>query len=468
MAETNQNEISPKFGDKKLKKRCLIMDNESVPTKKMKNSISFPSNISFQSLYLNEEDADVHFTFESSDERIAAHKNILALLSPVFDAIFYGLAKVESEVKIKEACVDSFKQFLQFFYLKEVVLSIEHIESVMTLCHKYEIDECLQFCSSFLMENLSIEELCFGYQLAMRYDLNDLKEFCKHEVSMNTEEILKTNGFLRCDWNVLNEIVENDKLNCREVVLLEACTFWARVSCEREGVNPNDNQNIRNQLKDVIYKIRFNRMSICEFLQYLNNWRPYGPYNYDEVADIRSITTKATLTSTKFNRSNRLFDSTPWNQSQRFICIRFGVDDGDYYIPSIVTTIFSSDRLLSLSEFNMYFKPYDEDFRCNITLKRWDTENEEKMIDNFYVESQQRFVSSIKLIKPIVIEKNIKYKIKLDFSTSGIQLRSCGKMKRTVQLENGATIRFHHDSSSEFNSVEKGVITWMYFREING
>src|SRR3978361_326675 len=83
-------------------------------------------------MYLNEDLADVHFEFNVDDDvqKVPANKSVLAALSPVFYTMFFGSMKEGSVVKIADADADSFKEFLQFFYLGEVTLSMENLETV--------------------------------------------------------------------------------------------------------------------------------------------------------------------------------------------------------------------------------------------------------------------------------------------------------------------------------------------------
>lgn len=434
--------------------------SENVPTKKIKNS--FPSNIPIRLLYLNEKSADIHFTFESSDERIPAHKNILALLSPVFNVAFYGSMPEKDEVKIEDACAGSFKQFLQFFYLNEMELTMEHIQSVMNLCHKYQIDVCLEVCSTFLMENLNIEEMCLGYQLAMRYDLNDLKEYCQNQTDINVEEILKTNGFLQCDWIVLNEIVKSSNQKCREIVLLEACTAWARNTCERNGLNANDRENIRNQLKDIIFEIHFKQISLDEFLTYLN--QTCGPYNDEEVREIGYIITNGSVTSTKLKRTTRQ-ESIPWDgHENKLLCCRCKSTTRDYEIPDNIATLFSSNKSLLLGEIFVRFKPYDVNFPCVISVERMGVGA--MIIETFTKQLMQKNVMYIVLPNPILIEEHTIYQIRFEFTSKNIQMRGCLELNDEVKMRNDTTILFHR-AKADFDNVRRGIVSLLFFKENN-
>lgn len=56
-------------------------------------------------LYLNSKTADVHFKFGSDDDessiiRVPAHKKLLAIVSNVFDAMFYGDLKENDDIQV--------------------------------------------------------------------------------------------------------------------------------------------------------------------------------------------------------------------------------------------------------------------------------------------------------------------------------------------------------------------------------
>lgn len=338
---------------------------------------------------------------------------------------------------------------------------MEHIQSVMHLGKKYQMDECLKYCTAFLMKNLTIGETCLGYQLAIHYDQHDLKKYCRDQIEINAEEVLKSDGFLNCDWNVLNDIVKSDHLNCREIVLLEACINWGQNACKRNQLNAGDEVNMRNQLKDVIYEVRFNEISVVEFAKYLNDSQSI--YNKDDLEDIIRILGRENLTSTKFNLSERFnpICSNSWNDSDKLVCEIIDVkrDAIEHNIPNIVSKIFSTNKWLILGSFALQFKDLIQDV-C-ISMERNGSE----------IQSIQRFAkpkdnSNIVILpKPIVIRKDIKYKIQLNYSSNNKQLSRYYRMNQKVELENGSIITFHRDSSSDFNNVEQGAIDELHFNE---
>lgn len=443
MATINRNTIA---------KRNLIDDGIDIETE---NSFSSKG---IELLYFNDEMADIHFVFESSGDRIPAHKFILSVSSPVFKTIFFGVKLVGNEMKIDDdgVNVDAFKMFLGFFYLKKVKLSMEHIENVMLLCHKYKIDDCIEICSTFLMENLSIDKMCLCYRLATHYKQNNLKDHCLREISMNAEAVFKTKEFLECNWALLNEIVKLDTLLCRESVLLEACISWARNTCQRNNLDADDKRNIRNQLKGIIYEIRYTQITFQELAKCLHT----NPYNEDEYKNIICLIGRQKVISNKFKNVPRFAPYT-------LECNRCNDPNADYKLPNIIATIFSSTQSLIFGQFEVYFKPFGQNVHCEISVEGIDSNT--KIVEKFskLISTNDKLTSLIVLPEPIFVEKDKKYKIQLNFSSNNIRLRGYVNMKEKVNLRNGSTITFHRDKSHGFDDVHKNAITWLNFNEIN-
>lgn len=89
-------------------------------------------------LYLNEDYADVHFSFKKNGnvEKLPAHKVILAVQSGVFNKMFQS--KPKGDIKIPDTTFGDFKEILKFFYLRKVNMSIPTVR-VRRLAERYGI-----------------------------------------------------------------------------------------------------------------------------------------------------------------------------------------------------------------------------------------------------------------------------------------------------------------------------------------
>lgn len=214
-----------------------------------------------------DETGDVSFIVDS--ETIRAHRCVLAALSPKYKAQFYGPRPDVGEVEVKDVTAAAFNEFLQFFYLDEVDLTVENIESVLKLVQQSLVDEFMKECIAFLSESVSVDNMCSVYRLAIFYGIKELNSICESLISSNAMEMFATRDFLNCDADVLIRILKIDSLQCSETQVFEACIEWAKNVCEQKNIDDKI-ENIRAELDITLREIRFGSMTIDEFLD-LNN-----------------------------------------------------------------------------------------------------------------------------------------------------------------------------------------------------
>ncbi|XP_055305890.1 BTB/POZ domain-containing protein 3-like [Sitodiplosis mosellana] len=217
-----------------------------------------------KTLYLDEKTADVHFVFESNSQsdRVPAHKNLLMAASKALRKMFNGQWKDKDEVPIPYVLTADFKMFLQYFYLVEVELSMENVEGVMSLSHQYDIDACLNDCATLLEHSLTVDNACWTYRLALLYEHEKLKAECETFISLNTEDVLKSSGFLECDQETLSHILRIDSMNCSEVCVFNACMKWSEEAAKQDD---ESEEFVQNPLGNLLYDIRYGSMTLQEF-----------------------------------------------------------------------------------------------------------------------------------------------------------------------------------------------------------
>lgn len=258
-------------------------------------------------LYLNGENADIFFVLKTSEQdcvKIPAHKSVLSVTSPIFDAMFYGASTQVGDIEISGSTPEAFKEFLQFFYRSTVKLSDQNLAEVMNLVKKYELDDCFNECSEVCELTLTLDNLCWGYDLAILFEHEDLILFCEQKISENSRDIFRSTSFLNCDLNLLHRILQLESLNCDESAVFDGCIAWAKTACVRKDLNKNDMQNIRTQLGDQFYEIRFGEMNLEDFYDRYCFYR--NLFSLDEFEDIISMIAMKNFQSGKFNQSPRI------------------------------------------------------------------------------------------------------------------------------------------------------------------
>lgn len=209
------------------------------------------------------ETGDIKFIIEAHE--IHAHRCLLAALSPKYKAQFYGAMPEKDVVNISGVSAAAFDEFLRFFYMDEVKLTIENIEDVLILAQQSLVEELVTECVNVLHDVIGLDKLLWGYQLALRYDIEDFKEFCLKHLKSNIKAVLKSTEFLSCDHDMLCHILSLNSLKCSDNELFNGCISWARAKCENDGIYGTNTANLRLALGDALFKIQFNSMTAQEF-----------------------------------------------------------------------------------------------------------------------------------------------------------------------------------------------------------
>lgn len=149
-------------------------------------------------IFLDSDSADVVFLFETSTSerdkmitRVAAHKAILAGNSDVFYSMFFGTLKETGDIRIQDSSGVAFKEFLQYFYFIKVNLTESNVVEVLYLAEKYNVQNCINDCSKFLMNSINDENACLRLELAILFN--------QHEIILNSTAIFKSESFVHCD-----------------------------------------------------------------------------------------------------------------------------------------------------------------------------------------------------------------------------------------------------------------------------
>lgn len=159
------------------------------------------------------EQTDVQFVFKIHDNvvKIPAKKANLIATSPIFSIMFNGLT-ILNEVEIVNASPAAFKEFLQLFDGNDTDLTMENISIVLMLIDYYKAISYHSKCVRFLMDNLKVDDILWGFHLAIKFNIDDLKSHCSFMTQTNYKKVLERfnlhkNGELcLSSWNHHDEI----------------------------------------------------------------------------------------------------------------------------------------------------------------------------------------------------------------------------------------------------------------------
>ena len=201
-----------------------------------------------------------------STKKIPAHKLLLAISSPVFYAMFYGkLADKKDSIDVSDCDHKSLLELFRFVYSDEVDLNADNVMQVLYLAKKYMLPFLADKCCEFLRKNLDASNVFHVLPDARKYKEKDLENHCWEVIDKDTDEAVKSDGFVTVEKSMLEELVERDSLNVREVELFKAVDCWATKECEKQGLAAEGSVKRRILGERIVKAIRFPVMEQQEF-----------------------------------------------------------------------------------------------------------------------------------------------------------------------------------------------------------
>lgn len=242
---------------------CSSSDN------KMSVAVDMDTKTGFESHFLNEQSADVYFVCLSDDKqsevRVPSHKIVLAAKSAPFQTMFYGSLPEKGDVSLPLVTASAFKEFLQLFYFNQIGATIEHVNEVVDLCKQYQMDYGLSVCGEFLKQNLTTDNFITFYEMALLYEMTELKSFC--EISAPT--MLTDENIVNCTRDEFKHILQIKQMYV-DMDLVDICTKWAKKPCDEQQLDPENKDNIVQQIGDCVECFAFESMPQNKIQEVIN------------------------------------------------------------------------------------------------------------------------------------------------------------------------------------------------------
>lgn len=160
--------------------------------------------------------ADCHFLVgaEPHQTLMPGHKLLLAMASPVFDAMFNGgLPEKNDPIPILDVQPDAFRALLEYIYTDTI--TIPSMDKACELCYvakKYMLPYVVERCTQFLWSDLSAKNVCRAYEFALLFEEPSLAERCLQIICTQTEEMLVDCSFDEIQLSTLLTVLEQEYL----------------------------------------------------------------------------------------------------------------------------------------------------------------------------------------------------------------------------------------------------------------
>ena len=298
------------------------------------------------------QNADVE---SESKQVIPAHKFVLSISSPVFEAMFYGeLAETRDSIELPDCEYESLLELLRYMYSDEVNLSGSNVMGVLYLAKKYVVPSLAEKCSEYLQDNLAPSNVFSILPSAQKFEEKSLVDRCWKVIDKETEEAVKSNIFVTIERSLLEEVVVRDTLTIKEIELFKAVDLWATKECGKQGLEADGDIKRRILGEHIIKRIRFPVMKPEEFAGVVLDSKLLVP---EEVASIVKYQSSVLDCPVGFPETKRTaFCGEDFQRCRRFSALNFGwTNVGNSYLKLCVDKdIFLHGVYLFGSKDNVY------------------------------------------------------------------------------------------------------------------
>ncbi|EDV95344.1 BTB/POZ domain-containing protein 9 [Drosophila grimshawi] len=222
-------------------------------------------------LCMNDRYADVEFIVE--EQRLPAHRAILAARSKYFRALLYGGMSEGTQRQISlEVPLVPFKVLLRYIYsgiLKLATLDEDAVIDALGMANQFGFQDLEMAISKYLRQYLALNNVCMILDAARLYNLDELTQVCLMFMDRNAADLLQHDTFKMLSRESLEEVLRRDCFFAPEVQIFLAVWKWSRY-------NPDVD------IKTVVSFVRLPLMNLEHLLQVV---RPSGILEPDKILD---------------------------------------------------------------------------------------------------------------------------------------------------------------------------------------
>ncbi|KAH3863485.1 BTB/POZ domain-containing protein 6-like [Dreissena polymorpha] len=223
-------------------------------------------------------------TFKCSDGRqVEAHRLVLAMRSPVFQAMFFGLcSEKKEEFEIEDADSTVFSEFLRFFYLDDAEVTQSNFHPLLILADKYEVPLLFQHMTKFIKSVVDVDNALELLELVIAFNAKQCMKTLLEFIDVNAEVLLNSEAFLRLNQRTVLTIIQGRTFNAPVTSLFEVTIKWAKKQCTEQGLKETG-CNIRKVLGSLIYYLGLPTMTLDEFIKLTYKHEYLTFQEYEEI-----------------------------------------------------------------------------------------------------------------------------------------------------------------------------------------
>ncbi|XP_013398965.1 kelch-like protein 28 [Lingula anatina] len=216
----------------------------------------------FSVLYENKQFTDMTLVVE--EREFPCHKNVLAVSSPYFMAMFTNdlSENRESKVHLKDMTSQTVSLVLDYIYTGEVVLSEDSVQNLLSAANLFQLISLRGGCADFMIRHVNVSNCIGMYFFAKAHECDDLAKKGKEIINNQFTTLCKEQEFMSLPADKLTEIVSGSQISvAQEEVVYEACLAWVL----------HDLETRKGDLEAVMKCVRFANISSYYFCDCIDN-----------------------------------------------------------------------------------------------------------------------------------------------------------------------------------------------------
>ncbi|XP_063903919.1 BTB/POZ domain-containing protein 9-like [Zophobas morio] len=183
------------------------------------------------SLYLNQKFSDI--TLLVDDQKLYAHKVILAVRSEYFESLLYGDPQNtnQTEIAITGVPFDALRTLLKYIYTGTIAVSsdLESSLEILGLVHQYSFTDLQTTIIKKLKPLLNLQNVCLVLNTANLYDLEELLEACHSFMDLNASEVVTSDCFTDLSQKSMIKLLERNSFVAPEIEIFKNVAKWCKI-----------------------------------------------------------------------------------------------------------------------------------------------------------------------------------------------------------------------------------------------
>jgi hypothetical protein len=205
----------------------------------------------------------VDVTLCVGSKEFLCHKNVLAISSPYFMAMFSHnmLENVQNKVKLKDIDSDTLDGILHYIYSGEITLTEASVQNILSAANIFQLEKLKGGCEAFMMKHINKTNCIEVYFFAKAHECETLAKKSREIICSHFTDLYEQDEFLSLPLDNLVDIIADNNLNVSsEEMVYTACLQWIN----------RDLETRKNEVGRVLSHVRFANISsyyFCDFIE---------------------------------------------------------------------------------------------------------------------------------------------------------------------------------------------------------